>query len=364
MISHISKNKKQKYFINFVIGYFPALHAFAKFQNYYLYPSLIAVEQGYRSVIITKEGMGHLRNDPSLGDDIQVIEYKNIFQFTFLLVKYSCLGSVFYINNHNLISYYALILTKVFFSNNIFMGHIQPKRTNHLRQLVFNGVLLFTSRIRLNNQNEKDFLLSQGIAEKKLYVSPIAINSKVFTFINTNYSDRRDILYYGNTTTQKGIPTILKAFKIVLSVSPKTKLHIVGSQGNYDPKEDIRDLGLEGAVIEHGAFMHGSKLNEALNSTLIFALSTKAEGQCMAVYEAALAGNALCLPNIMSFEGIFKNMALFHNLGDEKKLADNILKYLTDLPRLEKDNMGVRQMIGSEYAKQIAQKKLVKLLSF
>ena len=356
--------KRNKYFVSFVVGYFPALHKFAPYQNYYLYPSIVAHECGYAPIVIIKEGHDILRNDPNLPEYVTVLEYKNIFWFIYLLTKYSLARSVFYINNHQPQSYFALVYTKVLLRKNIFMGHIQPKRTSLLRQKVFNFALCFTARVRLNNQSEVNFLLAQGFKEEKLYIVPIAVNTQSFFLEKTDYATRRDIVYYGNMTTQKGIPTLLEAFSLVKKSISDVKFHIVGGTGNYDPETDIKKYQLSDSVILHGEYRHGLELNKLLNQFKVFVISTKAEGQCMAVYESALAGNALCLPNIMSFGEVFKVKALFHELGDAQTLANNIMAYLGDTRLVEEDNQACRDMIETEYNEQIVKKEFLGLLTF
>lgn len=360
----MNRVKNKKYFVNFIIGYFPALHNFAPYQNYYLYPSLLAEEMGYQSVIIIKSGDEFLESDPNRTPGIQVIVYKNVFQFLSLLVKYVSLRSVFYVNNHSSLSYGMLVFTKMFFCKNIFMGHIQPKRTSRIRQFIFDLALFFTTRIRLNNDEEKKFLVKRGFQAKKLFVVPIALNDKVFFQSNFDYSKRNDVLYYGNMTKQKGLPTIFEAFHLLKQKLPESKLHLVGSYGDYDPAADIERFGLSSSVIFHGAQKHGQKLRDILNQTRVFVISTKAEGQCMAVYEAALTGNALCLPQIISFRSSFKDKALFHELGDAKKLSENMYTYLIDTEKIKRDTELCQKMIHSDYREDAVKESFQKLLTF
>lgn len=355
---------KKKYFVSFIVGYFPALHAFDVYQNYYLYPLILAKELGFKPVVIIKEGEECMKNDPNLPNDLLIIEYKNFPHFLYLLSKYSFLGSLFYINNHGALSYIAIFFSKLFFCKNIFMGHIQPKRTTKIRQYIFDLVIFFTNRVRLNNLTEKSFLLGRGFSHKKLYIVPFAFNSTVFYKKTFDYKKRSDLVYYGNTTKQKGIPVLLEAVSIVKETVPGILFHIVGSRGDYNPDIDIAKYQLENNVVQHGAFKHGEALNTLLNQFSVFIISTKAEGVCMAVYEAALAGNALCLPNIMSFENTFKGKALFHDVSDAHKLAENILIYLQDQNLIQNYNEKCRKMILSEFDEKTIKKELIQLLSF
>lgn len=343
----------EKYFVTFIIGYFKALHSFSIFQNYYLYPAILAQMAGFKTVVIVKEGVDLLKEDPHFNGNVIVIEYKNIFQFIFLLVRFCFKNSVFYINNHNIRSYIALVITGFLGRINIFMGHIQPKRTTQLRQMIFNTVIYFTTYVRLNNQNEKKYLTEvHCVPEEKLIVIPIAIDMNNFFLKESNYLKRNGVVYYGNTTTQKGFPTMFEAISIVKKDIPNIEFHIVGSKGDYLPEEHIFEYGLEKNVFLHGPFKHGEELNDLLNTFEIFIISTKAEGQCLAVYESALSGNALCLPKIMSFEENFKDKALFHELGDSEVLAKNIITFLTDKNLIVSYNDKSRDYIKKEFSEE------------
>lgn len=355
---------KDKYFVTFIIGYFKALHSFSDFQNYYLYPVLLAKESGFKTVIIVKEGANFLRSDPHFSQDIVVIEYKNIVQFVLLLTKFSFKKSIFYINNHNIRSYIALFLTGIFGCVNIFMGHIQPKRTTYIRQKIFNFIILFTTYVRLNNQSEEKFLINEcGVPSKKIVVIPIAINNNAFHLEQVDYSKRKGLLYYGNTTTQKGFPTMFEAVSLVKREVPDIEFHIVGSRGDYYPEDHVDEYGLAGNVFFHGSFSHGTKLNNLLNQFKIFLISTKAEGQCLAVYESALAGNALCLPKIMSFEDNFKDKALFHDLNDSKQLAENILMFLRNEKMIYFYNKKCQRYILENFSQQKIRESFLNFLN-
>lgn len=356
--------KKKRFFVCFIDGYFKALHSFSASQNYYLYPLLVASEIGYKPVAIVRGGADLMVSDPHFRSDITVIAYKNGFQYFCLLIKYSLRQSIFYVNSHTIPSYVSLVTSKLFMCKTIFMGHIQPKRTTKVRQFIFNTVLFFVDKVRLNNDSEKAFLVEQKIDPRKLHTVPLVVNNSAFYRINNDYSTRKDIVYYGNTTRQKGLPTIFEAFTIVKHEFPEVLLHIVGSRGDYDPKCDIDKYEIEGSVILHGPYPHGNALNSLLNSFLVFVISTKGEGQCLAVYESALAGNALCLPRIMSFQEVFKDKALFHDLNDAHGLAKNIITYLKDIELIKSYNDDCIEMIQTGYSEHAIEKKIVSLLTF
>ena len=66
----------------------------------------------------------------------------------------------------------------------------------------------------------------------------------------------------------------------------------------------------------------------------MFINTSISEWQCLAAYEAALAGCSLCLANILSFPSVFKKNALYHNVPEQ--LASNI-EYIIENPDERKD---------------------------
>ena len=55
------------------------------------------------------------------------------------------------------------------------MGHTHPKRQTVLKQKIFNFSMMFFTKLRLNNNEEKDFLLKEGLKKEKLKVVPLSI---------------------------------------------------------------------------------------------------------------------------------------------------------------------------------------------
>lgn len=242
------------------------------------------------------------------------------------------------------------------------MGHSQPIRQTKIKQKIFNFTMRFFSKMRLTNEEEKDFLLKQKIKEKKLKVIPLAVSNKIYQFKN-DYQNRKDLVYFGNITKTKNLNTILKAFKIVLEENKDIKLHIIGEILEKDFEKQIKELNIFDNVAIHG-FCPAEKANELLNNFKICINSSFQEGQCLSVYNAALAGCALCLPDIMSFRGVFKDKAMFHNREDHEKLAENIIFYLKNSEIRIKHNNLCREMIKDNYNYNIISEKLKKMLTF
>lgn len=380
----LNNKTKNKYFINFIQDYFKSLQGFSLVENYHLHTFLVAKEAGYNKLItIIKGGEDILRSDPNLkvlqekyNINLKIIPYKNIFNFIYQILKYSLKFScsTFYTNGHNLYMYMCIVLPKIFsfgFSKNIFMAHTQPIRGGlgkaKLKQFIQDKIIFrfFIDRIRLNNLTEEKFLISRGVKKDKLFVAPLVVDDKLFSRTR-NIAERKDLLYFGQLTKKKNVTNILKAFKQVLRQEKykNLKLHIIGKVGtDYNLEKDIQDLSLENNIIKYG-FVPLKELNEKLNQTLIYLNDSEDEGQCVAVFEAALSGNALCLPNIMSFREVFQDYSEIHKQGNVEDLTRNIIDYLENPIKIENDNEKAIQMIKENYNDKIVSEKMKELFIF
>lgn len=379
-----NKKIKNKYFINFIQDYFKSLQGFSLVENYHLHTFVAAKEAGYNQLItIIKGGEEILSQDPNLkllkekyNIDLKIIPYRNIFNFSYQVLKYSLKfsRSIFYTNGHNLYMYLCVVLPKIFslgLVRNIFMAHTQPRRgglgQSRFKQFLQDKIIFkfLVDRVRLNNITEEKFLLDRGISKGKLWVAPLVVDEHIFHKIN-NYENRKGLLYFGQLTKKKNITTILKAFKEVIQDSryQDVKLHLVGKVGeDYNLDKDLEDLGIENKVIKYG-FIPLDDLNKILNQTLIYLNDSQDEGQCVAVFEAALAGNALCLPGIMSFRDVFRDCARIHKMGDSEALARDIIYYLENLEIAQHDNQKAIEMIKEEYNQETIEEKMKKLFTF
>ncbi len=349
-------NKKQKKFVSIIWGYSTHMYAFAPEENYHLHILKVAKDIGFKPYVIVRGSKENMVRDPNFDPDIQVIDYKNNFQFFLHVIKFSLQNSTFYVNSYEWQSFVIPFLAR----KTIFMAHTQPKRQNRIKQIIQNFVYRFFTAIRLNNETEKEFLIKEKTKEKKLFVVPLVVSQNIFKTEETS-TERRDLVYFGNVTTKKNLPTIIKAFELVKQNFFEIKLHIIGTIYDSNVTEIIDKSTFKTDIILHG-FLPNEKLVNELNTKLIYLNSSFDEGQCVAVYDAALSGCVLCLPNIMSFIGVFKNTSLFHNITDHEKLADNIQHYINH-PDIIRDfrNKNIN-MIKDNYSINIIETKIKYLL--
>jgi len=349
-----SKNKK---FISIIWIYSEEMYGLSIEENYHLHILKIAKENGFDPYVIIRGSKEIMEKDPHFDPGIKVIDYKNFIQFIINIIKFSFQNSLFYVNSFEWQSF----LIPFFARRTIFMAHSQPKRKTGARQSIQNFVYKFFTAIKLNNENEKQFLIEQGINKNKLFVIPLVVSQNIFKLKEIDI-ERKNLVYFGNVTPYKNINIILEALKEVKIIKPDIKLNIIGRITDSGLIPKTKELGLEKNVIMHGYMAQDEKLTDILNSMLIFVNSSITEGQCVSVYDTALCGCVLCLPKIMSFEEVFRDKALFHEVSDYKQLAKNILFYLDNPATINEHRTKCVEMIKKDYSKETIEKKLKDLI--
>ncbi len=351
-----SPMQKPSYFVSIIWGYSTHMYGFAPEENYHLHMLLEAQKAGFTPVALVHKSKESIEADPHFNPAITVIAYKNIWHFLFQVLKFSFKNSVFYVNSYEWQSFLVPFLAR----RTIFMAHTQPKRNSPIKQRIQNLVYHFFSFIRLNNETEKRFLLSQGIPERKLLVIPLVVSQNIFRIL-PNKTPRTDMVYFGNVTAKKNLPTLLKAFEYVKKTHPKLKWHIIGNIWDEHFKSLAEHSPYIQDIIFHG-FMPNETLVPELNKRLIYINASTDEGQCVAVYDAALSGCLLALPKIMSFVDVFKDTALFHDVYDYTTLGENIIRYLENPESYSTQTRKIQTMITQEYSQKVIERKLQDLL--
>jgi len=331
------------------------MYSFAPEENYHLHALLVAKQMGFSPCAIVRDDKSKMEADPHFDKDIEVIDYKNVFQFFYHVLRLSFKGTLFYVNSYEWQSFIVPFIAR----KTVFMAHTQPKRKTNLKQVIQDFVYRFFTKVRLNNEEEKQYLLAQGISEKKLMVVPLVVSQEVFRSTNQT-GERKDILYFGNVTAKKNLPTMIKAFEIAKKTLPDLKFNIVGKIRDESVLKIINESHHKDDFILHG-FLPNDVLVEELNKSLIYLNSSTDEGQCVAVYDATLCGCVLCLPNIMSFSGVFKDCALFHDVFDSETLARNIIRYVNEPDLIFRFRKIAINLVKSGYSKEIIETKMIEL---
>ncbi len=346
---------QQKVFVSIIWGYHKQFFGFSKVQNYQLNALRLAKEAGYKTIGYMISPTVRIQDDPHFDPETQIVKYDGLWQMIRFL----------WINRHalvyaNSVIWQNFLLVPLFCRKTVFMAHDSIIRRSRLKQFIETAALRFYWRIRVIAPGEKEFLVRQGIASGKIFVVPIAIDTYLF---KPNITPGNDIVYLGNVTPDNDLPTILRAFAQVHMNKPKIKLHIIGEIRIPEFHELVDHLGIRSSIKEHGYIPH-SELSRLLPTFAIFVNSAISSGQHLSVYEAALSGLALCLPNTIQFNTVFTDCALFHSLYNPDQLAINLNKYLENIELAHDHNIKARKLIIHGYTEMITDKKLDELFSF
>jgi glycosyltransferase involved in cell wall biosynthesis len=169
-----------------------------------------------------------------------------------------------------------------------------------------------------------------------------------------------DAIYFGRVSKEKGIATLLKAWKAVVEKSPLAKLILVGGIDNNSQEiftNLIQELGLNGKVSFAG-FVSDQEAANLLNSSRIFVLPSTEEGFGLTVLEAMATGLPCVVSDLPAFKENFKSAAVLVKLNNAKDLAEAILILLSDPEMCKKLEKKGKQLAEHFSWDKVAQKEL------
>ena len=121
--------------------------------------------------------------------------------------------------------------------------------------------------------------------------------------------DGRYFLYVGPRGGYKNFPSILPGLKAVAEVHPDVKLRIVGSPLSEDEKRQVRDSGLDDAVVEEGR-VDDSRLATLYSGAVALLHPSLHEGFGIPLVEAMSCGTvpiatySSCVPEVLGDAGV------------------------------------------------------------
>jgi len=310
--------------------------------NYHLMVLNLALELGYDVTLAVLDYDKKKTNDKlKLPKQIKVYYYTNFLDYLKLLIEGNF--SVIFSNART----FRTLAIFPFGKKNVFMSHNYPLPKKWYQRMFFLFCIKRFNFIRTSNPAEKEILVKAGIKENKIIDIPLCVDfsekeSSSAQFNKYKLDPNKTLLFFCNIRLFKDPETVLKAFKIVLEKKPRTKLIFAGKdmlkeEGSLTFKEMAEKLGVQNNIIQLGYVGHDD-IRSLFRLSKTFVVSSKGEGQCLVAYEAAKSGLNLCLSNIPSFNPVFNDCCLFHDVGDYKKLATNIVAYF-DNPGLRKKHL-------------------------
>jgi glycosyltransferase involved in cell wall biosynthesis len=180
---------------------------------------------------------------------------------------------------------------------------------------------------------------NQGTDMKKVFVNPFPIiTSQIFA----NNLSKKNLLFVGNVSLQKGFPSLIQAFNLLNL--PGVKLHVAGIYSKaFIHYLKQRSLSFDN-VIFHGP-ISTEKLNDLYNKCDVLVLPSFQDGWGMVVNEAMAHG---CIPVVASGAGASDQIengvnGFVFESGNVSQLAHFILKAMGNLEIRE----GIRNLINN-----------------
>ena len=168
----------------------------------------------------------------------------------------------------------------------------------------------------------------------------------------------------GRLTQQKDFPTLIRAFRIVADRHPKLKLLIAGSPEPGQEKNKaalenlIQHLDLRGQVVLLG---HISNVADFLHSSIFFTMSSVYEGMPIVALDALGLGRAVVATDVPGIREAVGDAGLYSPIGDERSLAKNIEKLLSD--NKLKSNLEKKALLqAKKFTPSVANKPWLKIL--
>ena len=143
-----------------------------------------------------------------------------------------------------------------------------------------------------------------------------------------------DAVFVGWLHPDKGVETLLKAWKVVVGKNPLSKLVIIGKPKTialFKKYESmIEEYGLRNNVIMTGQIISRDVIAKFLNESRIFVLPSKSEGYGISVVEAMACSLPCVISDVPALRENFQDVAIFVRPDDAKGFAQAILSLLND----------------------------------
>lgn len=340
-----------KKFITIIRGYHDQIFHFTKEENYHILPIEAMKEAGYKCEIYALNAKVIIENDPNFINWTKVIYYKNIREYLYYLYKNR--NYIIYSNSITLKSLIVGLIGKY----TIFCPHSYPFWHNKIKKLIIIFFYHFFTKIRINNQEELNAI---NTIKKNLGVKiPLSIG-KTFLSHNT-FSTREDtIIWIGNLTPIKNPLFLISLGKKIKDENLWLKIRVIWEDRmslfyKTSFAKLIKENDLQDIIYLEGVLWHG-EIKSILRKSKYYLNTSISEGQCLAVYEAALAGCYLFLPRIMSFPSVFwENASYFTQVWELIKNIKLILNWRSEVikNKIEKNQKMILKNYNYTFIKKL-----------
>ncbi len=347
-----------KKFISYIPWYHSTLFLMDKESHYHFGPCEAMLDLWYDVEIVTANKEIKIEEDPNYNPKIKIKYFDSVLDsLKYLWTQRSF--SVIYANTFTVASLLVWLVGKktIFFSHDpVFPTKYSP--SYFLKNLLVRFTYLFFTKIRTINEYEVKRLKKSWFGSKWVCI-PLVVSSKNYI---PNIRHNNNILLLWHVFWKKDPETILHALRIVIKKYPDVHVYQVGDYSQYlsAKNKTYKELVSQFALDNNFTLLWRRKesLIELNLPTTIYLNSSLMEWQCISVYDAALLGNALCLPIMSSFLDVLDSKVKYHPLGDYKKLAANIIEYIENPKLKEEYIISNQQWILKKHNYEYIQKRI------
>lgn len=338
-------------------------------EDYYFWPVKMMTDKGYKSEIVTKRYGGQRTEEVING--ILVKRFNNIISLFYYLYKNR--NSLVYAQGKIFPAFTGLICKNSAYTPHGSFGMMLPKYFRFpLLRLITKFLWGNFARIIAITPYEMEIYKKFNFRNNYQHVYNAIDYSYFSKYKSSNkfqikYKIKKNeqiILYVGNLHGNvKNIDVLYKAFKIIQKKVNNIRLVIIGRLIDLEAQSLLlKQLNTDISVTLTG-WLPIKMIAQALGVAAVFVNTSKNEGHCLAVSEAAATGVPLCLSDIGTFKSVYKNNAMYHDSFDYKKLSENIIFYLNRKNIVLNHTRVNRWLIKSECDIPIVKDKLYKIFT-
>jgi glycosyltransferase involved in cell wall biosynthesis len=189
-------------------------------------------------------------------------------------------------------------------------------------------------KVIVQSEDDRKYLLKNGLKESKITKIPIAINEIFFKYRSTiPRSDRHFILYAGRIDPFKGLDVLAKAIKELKSMGISLKCIIAGKDCGYRSQlQGILDKLDIVNQVEIRDYLSQEDLSELYSHALVTVLPSLSEGFSLALVESIATGTPFIATPVGAIPELVEltKGGILVPFGEPKILADTILHVLRD----------------------------------
>jgi glycosyltransferase involved in cell wall biosynthesis len=181
------------------------------------------------------------------------------------------------------------------------------------------------------NRHTYNLLIHTGFDYKKVFLTSNGVDVATLNIVN----DKKlfDACFLGRLVENKGIPDLVKVWKLVCRSRKDAKLAVIGS----GPQEKLLDElatreNLKNNIILFGFVPEGRKY-EVLQNSKVFVFPSYLEGWGIAVAEAMVCGLPVVAYNLPIYKEVFDDKLITVPLGDVEEMARKVI-YLLENPEI------------------------------